>query len=88
MLMTGRFEPEGLHQFDADPGWPIDCPTPDVITTREACLEQLLAAFVDISDRDDIHQAAARLSLVQDWIGREAALAAADPIFAPRRLAS
>jgi hypothetical protein len=50
--------------------------------TRQECLEQILKAFFDIADRDDIHQAAARLDSVQQWIGREAARAAADPIFA------
>lgn len=55
---------------------------------RAECLEQLLEAFVDIADRDDIHRAAERLALVQAWIEREAAAAAADPIFAAFRLAS
>lgn len=49
---------------------------------RAACLEQLLLAFRDIADRDDIHQAAERLALVQEWIRGEAKRAAADPIFA------
>lgn len=55
---------------------------------RAECLEELLEAFVDIADRDDIHQAAERLVRVQDWIRREAEAAAADPIFAALRLAS
>jgi hypothetical protein len=50
--------------------------------TRQECLEQILRAFFDIADRDDIHQAAQRLDSVQQWIGQEAARAAADPIFA------
>jgi hypothetical protein len=58
------------------------------VTARDECLEQLLEAFADIADRDDIHQAAERLSRVQDWIRREAERAAADPIFAALRLAS
>jgi hypothetical protein len=58
------------------------------VTARGECLEQLLEAFADIADRDDIHQAAERLSRVQDWIRREAERAAADPIFAALRLAS
>lgn len=58
------------------------------LVERGECLEQLLAAFVDIADRDDIHQAAERLARVQDWIRREAETAAADPIFAALRLAS
>jgi hypothetical protein len=55
---------------------------------RGEWLEQLLEAFADIADRDDIHQAAERLAKVQEWIKREAAAAAADPIFAALRLAS
>jgi hypothetical protein len=53
---------------------------------REQCLEQILRAFRDIVDRDDIHQAAERLRLVQRWIDNEAQRAAADPIFAGIRL--
>jgi hypothetical protein len=53
---------------------------------KEACLEQILRAFCDIADRDDIHQAAKRLRLVQQWIDNEVARAAADPIFASFRL--
>jgi hypothetical protein len=49
---------------------------------KPQCLEQLLQAFLDIADRDDIHQAAARLLLIQQWIRDEAVHAAADPIFA------
>jgi hypothetical protein len=49
---------------------------------RSQCLEQLLLAFRDIADRDDIHQAAERLAVVQRWIRAEAERAAADPIFA------
>jgi hypothetical protein len=55
---------------------------------RSECLGQLLEAFADIADRDDIHQAAERLAKVQEWIRREAEAAAADPIFAALRLAS
>jgi len=55
---------------------------------RDECLEQLLEAFADLAERDDIHQAAERLTKVQDWIKREAAAAADDPIFAALRLAS
>lgn len=51
------------------------------IDSRDGCLEQLLAAFHDIAEYDDIHQAAQRLKIIQDWIGREALAAAADPIF-------
>lgn len=49
---------------------------------RSECLEQLLQAFEDLTERDDIHQAAARLDLVQHWIREEAAKAADDPLFA------
>ena len=52
------------------------------VRARADCLEQLLEAFRDIIDRDDIHQAARRLSVVQEWIRNEAAAAAGDPIFA------
>ena len=61
---------------------------PPAALSRSECLEQLLEAFVDIADRDDIHQAAERLARVQDWIRAEAEAAAADPIFAALRLAS
>lgn len=54
---------------------------------RADWLEQMLLAVCDIADRDDIHQAAARLALVQDWIRREAERAAADPVFAELRSA-
>lgn len=57
------------------------------IADRSDCLEQILEAFCDIADRDDIHQAAARLRVVQDWIKLEAARAAADPIFRDPELA-
>jgi hypothetical protein len=56
--------------------------------SREECLDQLLEAFADIAERDDIHQAAERLARVQEWIRAEAEAAAADPIFAALRLAS
>lgn len=59
-------------------------PTP--LRTRIECLEQILRAFRDIADCDDIHQAAGRLALVQEWIRDEAGRAAADPIFAELRL--
>jgi hypothetical protein len=51
------------------------------IRARADCLEQLLEAFRDI-DRDDIHEAARRLVLVQEWIRSEAEAAAGDAIFA------
>jgi hypothetical protein len=55
------------------------------IPTRTECLEQILHAFADIVDRDDIHQAAERLEFVQQWIKSEAERTAADPIFADFR---
>lgn len=79
-------------------GLPTTARTPRCRTDRRAataaifgraeCLEELLEAFVDIADRDDIHQAAERLALIQEWIKREADHAAADPIFDALRLAS
>ena len=57
-----------------------------VLASRSECLEQVLQAFHDIADHDDIHQAARRLMLVQDWIRNEALQAAADPIFVDLRL--
>src|ERR1700722_8859224 len=49
------------------------------ITSSADCLEQLLEAFSDIADRDDINQAAERLALVQEWVRREAEQAAKKP---------
>jgi hypothetical protein len=77
----GSRRTSSLSQFlrtarDPAPG----SPTP---STRQQCLEQILWAFFDIADRDDIHQAAARLGFVQQWIG--ASRAAADPVFADLR---
>jgi hypothetical protein len=57
-----------------------------VLASKIECLEQVLRAFRDIADHDDIHQAARRLALVQDWIRDEALRAAADPIFVDLRL--
>ncbi|MGC2200963.1 MAG: hypothetical protein WA633_12580 [Stellaceae bacterium] len=56
------------------------------LRTRIECLAQILRAFNDIADRDDIHQASDRLILVQQWIEHEAERAAADPVFADLRL--
>jgi len=57
-----------------------------ILDTRLECLEQILRAFRDIADRDDIHQAADRLASVQEWIRNEAERAAADPIFIDLRV--
>jgi hypothetical protein len=56
------------------------------LAARIDCLQEILQAFHDIADRDDIHQAASRLALVQEWIQSEAERAAADPIFVDLRL--
>jgi len=64
----------------------IDGSLPAALATRGACLEQILEAYRDIADLDDIHQAALRLALVQKWIRDEAERAAADPIFLDLRL--
>jgi hypothetical protein len=66
-----------------EPALPLLC-LPN--STRLECLEQILHAFGDIADRDDIHQAAERLEFVQQWIKLEAERAAADPIFVALRL--
>ncbi len=42
---------------------------PSRVGSEAECLEQILEAF-HIADRDDIHQAAARLTRVQDSIRR------------------
>ena len=52
------------------------------MSTQTEYIEQILCAFFDIADRDDIHQAAERLTLVQRWIENETERAAADPLFA------
>jgi hypothetical protein len=52
------------------------------VFAKAQCLEQLLQAYFDLAERDDIHQAAERLELVRQWIRDEAERAAADPIFA------
>jgi hypothetical protein len=71
-----EYDPDGLAK-DA-----LRAPLP----TRAECLQQILWAFRDIADRDDIHQAADRLARVQNWIQSEANRAAADPIFLDLRL--
>ena len=60
--------------------------TASLVSNHAECLSQLLEAFRDIADRDDIHQAAERLRLVQEWICRDAA--AADPIFSCNSVAT
>ena len=74
--------------FDLEPS-PIEhIPEPALVVSHSDCLEQLLAAFCDIADLDDIHQAARRIALVQDWIERQTIAAAHDSILFPMRLAS
>jgi hypothetical protein len=65
---------------------PAEAAMPTAAADKAQCLEQILRAFCDIADRDDIHQAAERLRSVQKWIDNEAERAAADPIFAGFRL--
>ena len=81
---------EQLEAIRPRAGEPIrlDAGAPPPIVEETECLEEILEAFRDIADRDDIHQAAARLERVQAWIRRAAELAAADPIFAGLRFAS
>ncbi len=86
--MIGRGTLGGAWALADEPAYRDDAPAPERITGEAECLDQLLEAFRDIADRDDIHQAAARLALVQDWIRREARRAAADPLFQGLRLAS
>lgn len=57
-------------------------PPPKRRLARSDCLAQLILAFRDIAEYDDIHQAAVRLALAQQWICEETERAAADPIFA------
>jgi hypothetical protein len=71
-----------------EPACRDEAATPAPIAGEAECLEQILEAFRDIADRDDIHQAGARLALVQDWIRRETRRAAADPLFHGLRLVS
>ncbi|MGH7094604.1 MAG: hypothetical protein ACREFB_13855 [Stellaceae bacterium] len=86
MIRRGRLIKAGAIA-DA-PAFPAGDLPPAVIATEAECLEQILEAFRDVADRDDIHQAADRLARVQEWIRRAAELAAADPIFAGIRFAS
>jgi len=74
--------PDALHQTLINRRFPpsakgLGAPT-RAITDQSDCLEQLLLAFRDIADRDDIRRAAERLALVQEWVRREAERAAED----------
>jgi hypothetical protein len=64
----------------------VGVPSQSPLATKADCLEQILQAFRDIADHDDIHQAAHRLALVQQWICKEAECAEADEIFRDLRL--
>lgn len=73
--MIGEFGPS--RQCAAlEPG-DFVVPSVENVRDRSDCLIQLLGAFHDIADFDDIHQAAERLDAVQAWIRREARAAAA-----------
>lgn len=75
--MTGKVGPGRRHAV----GQSSNVSPFETIYNRSECLLQLLGAFHDIADFDDIHQAAERLDAVQAWIRREARAAAKDPIF-------
>jgi hypothetical protein len=75
-----------LPPFEGDPDDRAATVARNPLCTRIECLEEILQAFHDIADRDDIHQAADRLALVREWIRNEADRAAADPIFVDLRL--
>jgi hypothetical protein len=76
--MAGKFTPKRDCAKIAPGG---DLMPTDAIRNRTECLIQLLCAFRDIADFDDIHQAAERLDTVRAWIRQETRAAAADPIF-------
>jgi hypothetical protein len=84
--MAHRRTSDGSRSFEYDPDGLAEEVLRRPLRTRIECLQQILWAFRDIADRDDIHQAADRLALVQDWIQNEASRAAADPIFFDLRL--
>lgn len=85
--MVRREQFEAVRESAEKPLCLDDGAAPSPVASEAECLEQILEAFRDIADRDDIHQAAARLAGVQDWIRHAAKRAAADPIFAGLRLA-
>jgi hypothetical protein len=74
--------PDAIHRTLIHRRFPVLAHTrtpPPAISTHDQCLEQLLQAFADLADREDIRQAAERLARVQEWIRHEAALASEDP---------
>jgi hypothetical protein len=84
--MAHRRTSVGSRPFQYDPDGLANDALRAPLRTRTECLQQILRAFRDIADRDDIHQAADRLARVQNWIQNEANRAAADPIFLDLRL--
>jgi hypothetical protein len=86
--MVRQEELEAVRERADEPICLDDGAMPSRVNSEAECLEEILEAFRDIADRDDIHQAASRLTRVQEWIRRVADLAAADPIFSGLRLAS
>jgi hypothetical protein len=69
-LILRRFPALGNHRPAAED---------TMITNDEGCIEQLLEAFVDLADRDDIRRASERLLRVQEWIRRQAQETAEQP---------
>ena len=75
--------PDAVHQTLVNRRFPLLAkahgkPAGNPINDTGDCLEQLLEAFADIADRDDIARAAERLAGVQEWIRREAELSGLD----------
>jgi hypothetical protein len=75
--------PDAMHQTLIDRRFPhlnhSRAPTDDADLTRDEYLDQLLEAFAEIADRDEILLAGKRLARVQEWIRREAERAAGNP---------
>jgi len=57
----------------------VDEVASDPITTEAECLDEILEAFRDIADQNDIQHAVERLARVQEWIFREAEAVEIDP---------
>ena len=76
--------PDAMHQTLINRRFPPsakgDGKSADQPRTRADCMDQLLLAFRDIADRDDIRQAEVRLKLVQEWIRAEYERARRDPL--------
>jgi hypothetical protein len=83
--------PDAIHQTLIQRRFPIlvhSRTPPPAISGREECLEQLLEAFADIADSDDVQQAAERLALVHEWIRHQAEQTATKPPSDTKRVAS